>query len=834
MTGSRRQGAGKAAALSVDVGGGLATVSNSALLRRSWAALVLSALLGSGCSAEDPGAAQTPETEARASQRLQRACDTDCQPENDIDVGFIERRPRMNYDATPNVPAVGSSVLWMGRVLNHGPNRAEAVPFEWRVNGATVSTGTVSIPAHGTVFLTFSHPQPAARETIALVVDPAHRFPGFTQNDRVEVQTDSLSIGLWVERGLYDYMEQHQRELGVGSNGVEDWAQRMAQRMNTAFAQSDYDTSPGGLRDRVRIDLITIVATGALPLNGGVATNNPDMNNKTVDLMWGLEAESFDTYWGDTVGAREDNPFFVDWGLIHELGHARYLIDVYGFNVHAHQVLITVGSVPLYTHLGIPTPDPHALVFPTGHHGIMSGHDQGPAYAWGRYGAGALRRISGQRARLGNMNAPGNIGEFLQELPTHNWVTVRDSAGAPVPGATISIYRAAPAADPNDWYGKLFDNTVDATFTTDATGRVDLGRCPFSSGSTIIHTRGQSNAVMIARIAANGQSAWRVQDVGDFNIQYWAGNRTNANYDWTTNIGPAADPCPALNACGACAARAGCGWCGTTNSCTSGTAVGPRGGSCGAGQWFWTTSSCPAAVDACAATTDCRGCTAQAACGWCGAAGRCMTGTSSGPRTGSCSASWSWTSSSCPGAAVCTSGATQSCYAGPTGTSGVGRCRAGTQTCGTAGWGACTGSIIPAAETCGNGVDDDCDGQVDEGCMSGSCGSYGTLVDCDAHATTCAWYACSNSCWARGTPIGTACPTSCGSIEICGNGRDDDCDGQIDNPCSTATCTASLPTVWTCSSDGSYRRHCVGSTMEIQLCRSGCLGQPTGTDDTCR
>jgi hypothetical protein len=67
---------------------------------------------------------------------------------------------------------------------------------------------------------------------------------------------------------------------------------------------------------------------------------------------------------------------------------------------------------------------------------------------------------------------------------------------------------------------------------------------------------------------------------------------------------------------------------------------------------------------------------------------------------------------------ACAPGATASCYDGADGTAGVGACGAGTTTCdalGTA-WGACVGATLPAPETCGDGVDDDCDGTADDGC----------------------------------------------------------------------------------------------------------------------
>lgn len=64
----------------------------------------------------------------------------------------------------------------------------------------------------------------------------------------------------------------------------------------------------------------------------------------------------------------------------------------------------------------------------------------------------------------------------------------------------------------------------------------------------------------------------------------------------------------------------------------------------------------------------------------------------------------------------CTDGANRACYTGEPSTKGVGICREGTQTCKNGVWGACTGEIKPAGEACGNQQDDNCDGNIDEGC----------------------------------------------------------------------------------------------------------------------
>lgn len=140
---------------------------------------------------------------------------------------------------------------------------------------------------------------------------------------------------------------------------------------------------------------------------------------------------------------------------------------------------------------------------------------------------------------------------------------------------------------------------------------------------------------------------------------------------------------------------------------------------------------------------------------------------------------------------VCTPNVLDYCYTGPAGTLAVGLCAAGTHQCNAAGtaWGACTGQVLPATESCATGGDDDCDGQTNEGCVctplstqacySGPVGTAGVGI-CKAGTRTC------NS---AGTAWGSCTGEVLPATETCNNGTDDDCDGTANENCAAATCT---------------------------------------------
>jgi hypothetical protein len=113
-------------------------------------------------------------------------------------------------------------------------------------------------------------------------------------------------------------------------------------------------------------------------------------------------------------------------------------------------------------------------------------------------------------------------------------------------------------------------------------------------------------------------------------------------------------------------------------------------------------------------------------------------------------------------------------------TCGVGACsqNAGLETCTAGNWGGDTCNPYQGAgtEICNGSGDEDCDGSVDEGCQC----TNGTIQQCGStDVGECAYgtQTCADGAW--GTCVGSIDPID----EICNDDLDNDCDGQIDEDC---------------------------------------------------
>jgi hypothetical protein len=132
-------------------------------------------------------------------------------------------------------------------------------------------------------------------------------------------------------------------------------------------------------------------------------------------------------------------------------------------------------------------------------------------------------------------------------------------------------------------------------------------------------------------------------------------------------------------------------------------------------------------------------------------------------------------------------GMNQACYTGPANTVDVGTCRGGTQLCtavamsNMATWGVCTGQQLPTAEIC-NGLDDDCDGVVDNGVPAPTPGQVtgGECCGDKAPGTKCGQGQCQKGTWVCAGSVVVCANAGQPSNETCDN-QDNDCDGVVDN-----------------------------------------------------
>jgi len=177
---------------------------------------------------------------------------------------------------------------------------------------------------------------------------------------------------------------------------------------------------------------------------------------------------------------------------------------------------------------------------------------------------------------------------------------------------------------------------------------------------------------------------------------------------------------------------------------------------------------------------------------------------------GTCDSSYGETYDNCPDdCPLCIEGDTQQC-----GVTNIGECEYGIQTCNASNaWGVCGGDYVgPSDEIC-NGLDDDCDGSIEDDGISESWYNSATTCGVGACART-GVYTCQN-----GLKINT-CTPGLPTTEICWDGIDQDCDG------SDLSCLKGNGE--TCSYiDG---RECVSGYCVDDVC---CASSSCGTCQSC-
>lgn len=467
----------------------------------------------------------------------------------DLDAGWISREPEIPYvwnSTNPRVegwPSPGEAVTWRAHVRNWSTT-ARSVQVRWSLDGDVVSTANVTFAANGFTTVDFPWSWTFERHQLTFVVDASNLLSEESEtNNSLTIFTDALAVGFWVEQSFYDFMHQNQFRLtGIDSESFEDWAQRHMTRFNEMAADAIYPETPQGVLDRWRIQKIVVVPDGGLPASpiedddqsDATGATHPNDADRSVDMSWGFPASHVDFYDDNLTVTAANNLFHLAGFLIHELGHARYLIDTYTYRVEHVPPVRTVeitenGQLVIGTALmpanrvsfnGIDG----FRAFGSPDNGLM-----GTNYSRiDRHSAAAMNLIAGARAVSGHANVPRNYAVYLNDLPAENRITIVDANGKPVANAQVDVFQGV-RWDDNDLYSARYDDLPDLHFVTDANGQFLAGRNPFTPRATLSGYH-LGELVAIVRVRAGGKTAFGYLESRVFNLAYWRGERELADH----------------------------------------------------------------------------------------------------------------------------------------------------------------------------------------------------------------------------------------------------------------------------------------------------------------
>ncbi len=246
----------------------------------------------------------------------------DAPPGFDLTIGYIMRLPKIDYvwgsphPETEGWPAEGQNIIWEAKVKNWS-NQDLNVQYRWLMDSVVVDTGTVYIPSDSIISIDYPWNWTFQRHKLLIDIDPYNLINEEEEgNNSLMIYTNAIGAGFYVEQSVYNYFHQYQKELGVHSNCWEDWANRHVRRWNLMLDTAYYPESPQGVYDRIRIDEIVVVPDSALPLAGGLATNTPNLNDRTVDLQWGFPIALLEgTFYSNHNSTSDSNPFYFEGSL---------------------------------------------------------------------------------------------------------------------------------------------------------------------------------------------------------------------------------------------------------------------------------------------------------------------------------------------------------------------------------------------------------------------------------------------------------------------------------------------------------------------------------------
>lgn len=456
----------------------------------------------------------------------------------DLDILYISRSPKyprfeVEYNppgynphlkpGTQNLqhyPGIGEPMKYTATIRNSGRATIENFQIRWYTDSLLVQS-----EVRGQLF-------PRQRTTSQFVYNWSNNpvlikckvapNPGINeisqQNNTITVRSNALSFHFHAEANILDLFEFHQNPMG--SYSFEDWAQVQVAKMNQFFREAIYPAfTPSGVPEFVFLDTVSYYANGALPPGG---THAP--HHVLWDGQWGFTGDANAINYFQNVVLNQNHG--MDWALLHELGHQIGLIDLYNMDVQQSELQVIeprTGQVPLLTPVAW-----DVLYYSSRHDYLM--HSNFQAGLSDHSAGGLLRNLSKRR---------GYFGDYLVDLPSENTFNIQLPNGVTVANAEIWIYQMQDNHIPNvPKFKGLTNNFGNYTFPHETDPGYAGGIYVENPFSTIYspspHVVG-TNSVLFLRIAKGDSVGYRFMDICDFNVAYWSGQTSIANYNVKIN-----------------------------------------------------------------------------------------------------------------------------------------------------------------------------------------------------------------------------------------------------------------------------------------------------------
>ncbi len=485
-------------------------------------ALLLALFAGMGWPASAQAGPTPPGASARPAVDEQRTAQPKA-PALDLSIQYISRTPRYQrycLDYSQGVPELcpgtegakrfpdpGEVVTFTAHVANQGSTVAAERPYTWSLDGVEQASGALpALATGGTAEVQWSWPWQTGAHTVTLQMAAAPGDPA--SNDRLDSRTDAHYLEVLVHPYFVTAFAEVQNLTGTYS--FADWLQAQFNQMNQRLATAVFTDTPGGIPDRVRIDVITpTVDVGGDTVFGQLAydgrwTFRPEHNYKDTPA---------DEAWESALNYARTFAPGIDWGLIHELTHQLGIIDLYQLNVSP-----SAGNL-VKDQEGLPLLAGYQWLYPD----LMGGDDVRP-YDGTHYSPHTARGLvsdSGYRR--------GYFGEYLYDLPDDVWVQVLDNRGQPAANVMVQVYQSA---------ANVVGSTPVITGATSAAGLFRLPDRPVSPGVTTAtgHTLRPNpygpidvvgrNGQLLLRLSRDGQETYAWLPITELNKARWSGENT--------------------------------------------------------------------------------------------------------------------------------------------------------------------------------------------------------------------------------------------------------------------------------------------------------------------